>query len=55
MILKFPKEINRKARSDCMILIMTDDCTLSFMRYIGFSHSHLDIFSHFGKKFFYSV
>jgi len=46
MILKLPKEINRKVRSDCM---------LSFMRYIGFSYTHLGIFSYFGKGFFYSV
>jgi len=34
MILKIPKEINRKVR-----LTVRSDCTLSFMRYIGFSHS----------------
>jgi len=43
MILKLPKEINRKVRSNC---------TLSFIRYIGFSHTHLDIFFYFGKGFF---
>jgi len=41
MILKLLKEINRKIRSNC---------TLSFMRYIEFSH--LGIFSYFGKGFF---
>jgi len=46
MILKLPKEINRKVRFDC---------TLLFMRYIRFSHTHLGIFSYFGKEFFYSV
>jgi len=46
MILKLPKEINRKVRSNC---------TLSFMLYIKFSHTHLGIFSYFGKGFLYSV
>jgi len=46
MILKLPKEINRKVRTNC---------TLSFMRYIGFSHAHLGTFSYFEKGFFYSV
>jgi len=47
MILKLLKEINRKdltVRSD-----------YAFMRYIGFSHVHSDIFSYFGKEFLYSV
>jgi len=28
---------------------------LAFMQYAGFSHTHLDIFSYFGKEFFYFV
>jgi len=49
MILKLPKEINRKVRSNFTISLY------AFMRYIGFSHIHLGIFSYFGKKFFDSV
>jgi len=43
MILQKKKKINRKVQSDC---------TLAFMRYIGFSHTHLGIFFYFGKIFF---
>jgi len=48
MILKLPKEINRKVRTNY------DLTTLSFMQHIGFFHTHLGIFSYFEKRFFLS-
>jgi len=45
LILKLPKEINRKVRYGLYHL-----CDMG-----GFFHTHLSIFSYFGKEFFYFV
>jgi len=48
MILKLPKEINRKVRSN-NLTVRYHLCDTEF------SHTHLGIFSYFGKEFFSKI